>query len=67
MASSYARQICEVRNMKIDDYYPGTAFIRLYRSHYKHEEDFENILKFLKLPLTYDYIDIPVQESYRGM
>ena len=53
--------------MKIDDFYPGTAFIRLYRIHYKYEEDFENILKFLKLPLTYDYIDIPVFESYRGM
>ena len=53
--------------MRIDDCYPGTAFIRLYRSHYKHEEDFENILKFLKLPLTCDYIDIPIVESYRGM
>ena len=33
--------------MKIDDYVSGTASIRLYRSHFKYEEDFENILKFL--------------------
>ena len=49
--------------MKIDDYYPGTAFIILNRSQFKHESDFENILRFLKLPETYDIIRLPVIES----
>lgn len=52
--------------MKIDDYYPGTAFIVLRRSQFKHEEDFENILKFLKLPETYDILRLSVTESYGG-
>jgi hypothetical protein len=53
--------------MKIDDYYTGTAFIVLRRSQFKYEEDFENILRFLKLPETYDILRLPVIESYGGM
>ena len=53
--------------MKIDDFYPGTAFIILRRSQFKYDEDFENILRFLKLPETYDLVRIPVVESYGGM
>ena len=53
--------------MKIDDYYPGTAFIILRRSQFKYDEDFENILRFLKLPETYDLDRIPVVESYGGV
>jgi hypothetical protein len=49
--------------MKIDDYESGTAFIRLYRSHFKYEEDFENILKFLKQSEQYTYVDLPVYEN----
>lgn len=52
--------------MKIDDYIPGTAFIILRRSQFKHEEDFENVLRFLKLPETYDILRLPVIESYGG-
>lgn len=52
--------------MKIDDYYPGTAFIILRRNQFKYEEDFENILRFLKLPETYDMLRFPVIESYGG-
>lgn len=52
--------------MRIDDYYPGTAFIRIYRRDFKEEEVFESILRFLKLPETYSYIDLPVIESYGG-
>lgn len=46
--------------MKIYDYKPGTSFIRLYRSKFKCEEDFEDLLKFLDLPLDYRLIDIEV-------
>jgi hypothetical protein len=49
--------------MKIDDYYPGTAFIILYRRNFKEEEEFEALLKFLKLPLDYDHIYIRVSEG----
>ncbi len=52
--------------MKIDDYVSGTAFLRLYRSHFKYEEDFENILRFLKLPENYEILRLPVIESYGG-
>ena len=52
--------------MKIADFYPGTAFIILYRSQFRHDEDFENILRFLKLPETYDIIRLPVIESSGG-
>ena len=47
-------------DMNIHDYKPGTAFLRLYRSKFKCEEDFEDILKFLDLPLDYGLIDIEV-------
>jgi hypothetical protein len=49
--------------MRIDDYEPGTAFIRLYKSHFKYEEDFEAILKFLKQSEQYTFIDLPVYEN----
>ena len=52
--------------MKIDDYCPGTAFIILRRSQFKCEEDFVNILRFLKLPETYNIVRLPVIESYDG-
>lgn len=52
--------------MKIDDYYPGTTFIILRRGQFKYEEDFENVLRFLKLPETYDVLRLPVIESYGG-
>ena len=47
-------------DMNIHDYKPGTAMLRLYRSKFKCEEDFEDILKFLDLPLDYGLIDIEV-------
>ena len=49
--------------MNIYDYQPGTSFIRLYRSKFKYEEDFEDLLKFLDLPLTSDIIDIEVNAT----
>lgn len=53
--------------MKIDDYRSGTAFIRLYRSMFKYESDFEALLKFLKLSEDCVIIDIPVCEgNYEG-
>lgn len=63
----------------IFDYHSGTRFIRLYRSKFKCEDDFEDLLKFLDLPLDYGILDINVdaqkitvegktycQRSYRG-
>ena len=47
----------------IFDYQPGTRFIRLYRSKFKCEEDFEELLKFLDLPLNYGIIDIEVEAT----
>lgn len=47
-------------NMNIHDYQHGTAMLRLYRSKFKYEEDFEDLLKFLDLPLDYGLIDIEV-------
>lgn len=53
--------------MKIDDYKVGTAYIILTRNKFKHEEDFEDLLHFLKLPLNCDRIDIEVCEGdYKG-
>jgi hypothetical protein len=46
--------------MNIYDYRPGTSFIRLYRSKFKCAEDFEDLLKFLDLPLDCGFIDIEV-------
>lgn len=50
--------------MNISDFVPGTAWIRLYRSHYKYESDFEKLCEFLKLPTTCTVIDIQVEEGY---
>ena len=44
----------------IFDYHPGTRFIRLYRSKFKCEDDFEDLLKFLDLPLDCGILDIEV-------
>ena len=44
----------------IFDYNPGTRFIRLYRSKFKDESDFEDLLKFLDLPLNCGILDIDV-------
>ena len=53
--------------MKIDDYKVGTAFIILTRDKFKHDEDFEDLLSFLKLPLDCLRIDIDVCEGdYKG-
>ena len=49
--------------MNIYDYKPGTTFIRLYKSKFKCEEDFEDLLKFLDLPLDYSIIDIEVEAT----
>jgi hypothetical protein len=49
--------------MKIYDYKPGTSFIRLYRSKFKCEEDFEDLLKFLDLPLDCGIIDNEVDAT----
>ena len=46
--------------MNIFDYKPGTRFIRLYRSKFKDESDFEDLLKFLELPLSCGILDIEV-------
>lgn len=48
---------------KIYDYAPGTQFIRLYRSKFKEESDFEDLLHFLDLPEHYEYIDIEVEAA----
>lgn len=44
----------------IFDYQPGTRFIRLYRSKFKCKDDFEDLLKFLDLPLDCGILDIDV-------
>lgn len=49
--------------MNIYDYKPGTSFIRLYRSKFRCDEDFEDLLKFLDLPLDCGIIDIEVDAS----
>ena len=49
--------------MNIYDYKPGTSFIRLYRSKFRCEEDFEELLKFLDLPLDCGIIDIEVDAT----
>ncbi len=51
--------------MNIDDY--TMAYIILYRKNFKNKEDFEDLLKFLKLPLncTRIYIDVN-KDSYYG-
>ena len=49
--------------MNIYDYRPGTSFIRLYRSKFKCEEDFEDLLKFLDLPQDCGIIDIEVEAT----
>lgn len=49
--------------MNIYDYRPGTSFIRLYGSKFKCEEDFEDLLKFLDLPLDCGIIDIEVEAT----
>ena len=49
--------------MNIYDYRPGTTFIRLYKSKFKCEEDFEDLLKFLNLPLDCGIIDIEVEAT----
>lgn len=47
----------------IYDYQPGTTFIRLYRSKFKCDDDFDDLLKFLDLPLGSSIIDIEVDAS----
>lgn len=49
--------------MNIYDYKPGTSFIRLYKSKFRCEEDFEELLKFLDLPLDCGTIDIEVDAT----
>lgn len=53
--------------MNIDDYKVGTTFIRLYRSKFKCDEDFEDLLSFFKLPVDCTMIEIDVAKGdYRG-
>ena len=49
--------------MNIYDYKPSTSFIRLYRSKFKYEEDFDDLLAFLGLPYSCDLIDIDVDAT----
>ena len=49
--------------MNIYDYKPGTTFLRLYRSKFRYAEDFEDLLKFLDLPLDCGIIDIEVEAT----
>lgn len=49
--------------MNIYDYQSGTSFVRLYRSKFKCEEDFEDLLKFLDLPIDCGLIDIEVEAA----
>ncbi len=49
--------------MNIYKYKQDMSSIRLYRSKFKCEEDFEDLLKFLDLPFDCHIIDIDVQST----
>ena len=52
--------------MNINDYIPGTAYLLLYRSQFKSENEWEKICTFLNLPTSTAKIAIDVEKgSYR--
>ena len=53
-------------HMNIDDFVPGTAYIRIPESVFSDKQYFKNLLKFLKLPDNCTVIEIDViPDSYR--
>ena len=50
----------------IDDFVPGTAYVRIPESVFSDKQYFKNLLKFLKLPDDCKVIEIDVtSDSYR--
>ena len=50
----------------IDDFVPGTAYVRIPESVFSDKQYFKNLLKFLKLPDNCTVIEIDVTpDSYR--
>ena len=50
----------------IDDFVPGTAYVRIPESVFSDKQYFKNLLKFLKLPDNCTVIEIDViPDSYR--
>ena len=52
--------------INIDDFVPGTAYVRIPESVFSDKQYFKNLLKFLKLPDNCTVIEIDViPDSYR--
>ena len=52
--------------MNIDDFVPGTAYVRIPESVFSNKQYFKDLLKFLKLPDDCKVIEIDVTpDSYR--
>lgn len=52
--------------MNIDDFVPGTAYVKIPESVFSDKQYFRNLLKFLKLPDNCTVIEIDViPDSYR--
>ena len=52
--------------MNIDDFVPGTAYVKIPESVFSDKQYFRNLLKFLKLPDNCTVIEIDVTpDSYR--
>ena len=49
--------------LNINDYVPGTAYLRLYRGQFKSESEWENICTFLDLPTTVNKIFLDVEKG----
>lgn len=49
--------------MNISDFIDGTAYINLYRSRFKCDEDFEDYCRFLEIPTTANCIQISVSKG----
>lgn len=50
----------------IDDYVPGTAYVKIPESVFSNKQYFKNLLKFLRLPDDCTVIEIDVTpDSYR--
>ena len=53
-------------DMNIDDFVPGTAYVRIPESVFSDKQYFKDLLKFLKLPDDCKVIEIDVTpDSYR--
>ena len=53
-------------DMNIDDFVPGTAYVRIPESVFSDKQYFKNLLKFLRLPDDCTVIEIDVTpDSYR--